>query len=1167
MIIRAIFIVISAVGVGLLSGCEYDQRKATDDKARIFVFTKTSGFRHASIDKGVETIKHLSSDDGIEFVHSEDSENFKDEILSGFDAIVFLNTTGDILDQEQQVALERYIQAGGGFVGVHAASDTEVVKEPGGSYWPWYQRLVGGAFAGHPDDSDQEATVTVRNSQHPATASLPKNWTASDEWYDFKRMSEGINVLLTVDENTYEGASMEKGEYHPVAWYREFDGGRSFYTALGHADEIYDDDNFRALLRGGIKYAMGDREELNYALSRPEPWRFTRKILDSGLNEPLKLAFSPEGSLYFIERKGALKRYNFETGSSELVHTFSNTNTTNEYGLLGLAFDPNFDKNRWLYIYRTVGKTGSSRHVLARYKLIGSTVDESTGQILLEMPAEATKDKLASHTGGDMEFDKAGNLWLSTGDDTEADEYPYLDDRPGKHYRDAARTAGNSQDLRGKILRITPTEEVNDSGLYYKIPEGNLFDSPSEGRPEIYVMGVRNPYTIAFDDRRSVLYWGDIGPDANENSERGPLGYDEFNRTNQPGNFGWPYVIADNQPYSYYSYENGSVLGDVNVSAPRNRSSNNTGLDVLPPAKPAWIFYPYKESGDFFELGSGGRNALVSSVYYSDEADQDSEISFPSYFDGKLIISDFVRKWLMVVGVDDEGEFEAISPIINEPLSAPLDMAFGPDGALYIVEYGNGWFMQNPDSHISRIEYYSGENVPPVASASASKKYGDSPLSVDFDASGSYDRDGNEHDMEYTWSVIGSSGEEREIGRGKNVQHIFRKDGSYRVMLTVTDDHGDSDIATLTINVGNESPEVSIEGLSNQSFYWSGKSESYEIIVTDPEDGGSKSGDISPSSVDIIEKFVSSDEELQQALMSLEEDQEDEGKALALGEGGSCRACHSASERSVGPSFTAVANRYAGADDGSATIRRSIVEGVSGKWGSNHAMPANPGLSQKELDRIVTFILSLSDNGDTKAQTGGFSGSITFDKSPERSDMSTPNEGGQVSPGESVGGMYVIGASYKDNGAGEAPPIRATKVVVLRSPTFSVPDFVERSGIRLVETSNGAKLALVEWPDDGGTFHYIRISDVDLSGVSEIQVVGGAVEGMMPGGILELRVDGAEVAPTSFMTIKPSKNPFSTAGSFDVSDLEGFHDLYIGAPAQEGEPGALFMIGKIQFVQ
>jgi type 1 glutamine amidotransferase len=224
----------------------------------VLVFTKTTGFRHESIANGVRMLRELAAEDGFVIEHTEDPAAFTDERLARYAAVVFLLTTGDVLDPEQQRAFERYVEEGGAWVGIHAAADTEYE-------WPWYGELVGAWFASHP--AVQPAAIDVADADHPSTAMLPERWERTDEWYNYRRnpREAGLRVLLTLDESTYEGG--EHGEDHPIAWCHEVGGGRAWYTGGGHTRESYAEPLFRRHVQGGLRWAM--RPQALDADSRP----------------------------------------------------------------------------------------------------------------------------------------------------------------------------------------------------------------------------------------------------------------------------------------------------------------------------------------------------------------------------------------------------------------------------------------------------------------------------------------------------------------------------------------------------------------------------------------------------------------------------------------------------------------------------------------------------------------------------------------------------------------------------------------------------------------------------------------------------------------------------------------------------------------------------------
>jgi type 1 glutamine amidotransferase len=221
--------------------------ESSDPRFTVLVFSKTTGFRHDSIPQGIEAIEALGAEHSFAVETTKDTAQFSDAGLARYKVVVFLSTTGDVLDTGEKAAFERYIRSGGGFVGIHSASDTEYG-------WPWYGRLVGTWFASHPQI--QRATVHIANPDHPSLKGLPALWERTDEWYNFRNNPRGaVQVLATLDEATYSGGAM--GADHPIVWCREIDGGRSWYTAMGHTKESYAEPRFRLHLLGGIENAAG----------------------------------------------------------------------------------------------------------------------------------------------------------------------------------------------------------------------------------------------------------------------------------------------------------------------------------------------------------------------------------------------------------------------------------------------------------------------------------------------------------------------------------------------------------------------------------------------------------------------------------------------------------------------------------------------------------------------------------------------------------------------------------------------------------------------------------------------------------------------------------------------------------------------------------------------
>jgi type 1 glutamine amidotransferase len=246
--IKSISIVIFSIAV-TLNGQETEVQSPPKKPDLVLVFTKTEGFRHESIATGVKALREMGRKNNFIVLRTESSEDFNSENLANYSLVVFLSTTMDVLDESEQKAFEGYIQSGGSFLGIHAATDTEYD-------WPWYGKLVGGYFESHPNNPNVlEAKIDVLTNEHSSTTHLNDTWKRTDEWYNFKNLNPDVTVVMKLDEKSYDGGT--NGENHPIAWYHEFDGGRAYYTGGGHTNESYSEPDFRKHLLGAIFWCLG----------------------------------------------------------------------------------------------------------------------------------------------------------------------------------------------------------------------------------------------------------------------------------------------------------------------------------------------------------------------------------------------------------------------------------------------------------------------------------------------------------------------------------------------------------------------------------------------------------------------------------------------------------------------------------------------------------------------------------------------------------------------------------------------------------------------------------------------------------------------------------------------------------------------------------------------
>ncbi|MDI9356167.1 MAG: ThuA domain-containing protein [Chitinophagaceae bacterium] len=1119
-------------------------RCGTEETHKVLVFSKTEGFRHGSIEAGIEAIKKLGVLHNFLVDNTENADFFNEEILQQYRAVIFLNTTGDVLNNQQQNEFERFIQAGGGYVGIHSATDTEYD-------WKWYGDLVGAYFVSHPMNPNvQKGKFKIVDKNHIATDSLPEYWERNDEFYNFKDISKNIKPLITIDETSYTGGT--NGENHPMSWYQEYDGGRVFYTNMGHTSESFSEPLFLKHLLGGIQYAMDEKDvkPLDYDLAKsvriPNENRFTKVILAENLNEPMEFVPFKNGNVLFIERLGKIRMYDHATQTIKEIatipvsHVYKNKDGNNpeaEDGLLGVILDPYYEENHWIYLYYSpLGR--EEKNILTRYEFWNDSLKIETKKVLLEVPVQREQ---CCHTGGSMAFDEKGNLYLSTGDNTSprATNYAPLDDRKGRTPWDAQKGSSNTNDLRGKIIRIHPEPDGT-----YTIPDGNLFEKNTEKtRPEIYIMGTRNPFRIDYDAKTGFLYWGDVGPDAGKDSAGlGPKAYDEINQARNPGFFGWPYFVGNNFAYHNFDFTKNKATEIFNYEKPINNSKNNTGMNTLPPAQPAFIWYPYDGSIEFKELGTGGRSAMAGPVFYSDDF-KNATRPFPSYYDKKLFIYEWMRGWIMAVTMDEQGNYKAMERFMpSYKFSNPIDMKFGYDGDLYVLEYGTGWFQANDDARIVRIEY-NGGNRKPQAIAKVDKNRGAIPLTCTFSTE-AYDLDYDE--LIYEWNISLANTHIKRL-TGKNAVFTFDKVGVYNVALSVRDNKGGESIENMEVIVGtgtNEPPKLSIHIVNgNQSFFIPGQSFDYEVKVEDKEDGSTADGKIATDNVLVSIDYISepTKEEQKQGHQS-SEDFTRIGNGKKLLTESDCQTCHQWNKKIVGPTFKDIVNKYKNDKNAVDYLSDKIIKGGNGVWGEIN-MAAHPQLNKENAILIVKYIMSLSD--------------VNYDK------KNLPIKGTYYVSEQIKQGTVVIRASYTDKGYKDMPPLSTQTELSLTLPQIAPHNANNKEGVEIFKIpGQDTKIAIISKSDA-----YLQFNNVDITNINAITIMTSAPIDMMnaSGGIIEVHIDsptGDTIGKSSF--IKPTEGPIMSLKpqvvSIPIRTIKGSKDLFFVFKNETAETGKPLLI-------
>jgi cytochrome c len=690
------------------------------------------------------------------------------------------------------------------------------------------------------------------------------------------------------------------------------------------------------------------------------------------LRDPMSLAIAPDGDVYVVEREGRLLRIRPNTGGvfeignlpvSALRAIEPKSNSAVEDGLQGIAIDPGFAKNRRIYLYYSHPEKLLDR--LSRFTIKNGKLDLKSELVLIDVPSER-HDRICHH-GGSVQFGPDGLLYLSIGDNTnpfESDGYAPIDNRENRVPWDAQRSAGNTNDLRGKILRIRPTANG------YEIPPGNLFPKGTpKTRPEIYVMGCRNPFRISIDPKNSTLYWGEVGPDAAKDTDKGPSGHDEVNQAKSAGNFGWPFLVANNKPYPIVDFTSGKPGKMTDPAAPENSGIRNTGLSTLPAAQSAFIWYPYDESKEFPAMGKGGRNAMAGPVFYHNPKRKYNIL--PKEDDHTLLTYDWVRAkvWKAELG---EGERLEKLEVLDDLTKHPMDLEMAADGSLWLLDYGTEWWF-NKNGSVARILPESANRPPQIEIEPVPDK------NLTFRVKSVSDPENNPVRITW-WLTTGTS--ERILGTGNSVK-VPAGTGS-EVRAVAADGKSPPSVARISLVKEKIDPELTLKLEKNPGSVAFGEEVAFKITSEAVPEAKPDAAQVA-----VRTRYIPAT------------GHDAGGPVLrpeinSLVTANQCLACHQVDASSVGPQYLNVALKYRGQEEALSRLKTKLKEGGNGVWGEV-PMPPQVALKDEDADKILRAILGLADGiSETK---GTLDGKITLAPKPEQTDPGGAWEFSATAPG------------------------------------------------------------------------------------------------------------------------------------------------------------------------
>ena len=795
---------------------------------------------------------------------------------------------------------------------------------------------------------------------------------------------------------------------------------------------------------------------------RPADVRFKVEKLVEGMPQPMAMQLAPDGRLWFNEIGGKLKAYDFKTKAVEVIGEIP-VYTKGENGFLAFLLDQRFAETGWVYVIYS--PLGEAMQYLARFTVRDGKLDRASEKLILKYEENRTD---CCHHGATLAWGKDGCLLWSAGDNTnpfgDSQGYSPADERPGRETFNGQLRPGNTMSLAGKINRIRVKPDAT-----YEIPEGNLFPPGTpRTRPEIFVMGNRNPWRMSVDPVTGYVYWGEVGPDANNDGPRGSRGYDEINQARKAGNFGWPYFVGPNAPYAKVDFATGKVGAKHDPAKPLNEAPGNPGLRELPPAQGAFIWWPYGRSDKWPELGSGGRTACAGPVFrWKPEFEQTG--GFPRYFDNCLLFWDWQRPFIKWARLDGDSNLVRIEAFADGAVACggkaapgavvvrrPSYAFFGPDGHLFLMDYGATWGA-NKDSAIYRISYVRGA-LPPTLAMAVTPAHGKAPLELAMSAAGSRDPEGGK--LSHTWRLLP---EGRKLGEGESLKARLDKPGVVSVELTTRSEAGGEARQLAQVVVGNTPPEVRFSKPA-AVFADPGAKLAYEVVAKDAEEG--EAGLAARATVTVR---IGSGEEA-------------EAPGLALMRQTTCFNCHATDAPLIGPAFTAVAERYRGQKGAADKLVEKVRKGGAGVWGPV-PMLAHPQHTDDEVALMMRWVLALEPGKSGTRVNRGLAGEVTV-----------PADGSAVT----------LVASVTDGGAaaGAEGALTGTATLRLRPRQVEAESAEVVDGPRTLDGNSAGGRKFLGGVNDG---HAATFREVPLGDVKRIRMRTASAG---TGGKVEVRLGG-----------------------------------------------------------